>query len=165
MVTQHRWSAVLLSNGSKHHACRLCVSLGRQRLLSLCTGYPITCSRSLSAARAQQSCADISQLSPELQSQWDHKRIAYLTSSAVTSGSGHKVHWICTRCPDGYPHRWQATVVNQTNGRGCPSCSGQVVCPHNSLANQAPHLAKEWDTAKNVDLLGDYTFSSNQYAR
>lgn len=142
----------------------VCTPKHPESSFGLCTGYPTTRFHSLSTASRQQTSSDITQLSPELQSQWDHTQNAHLGSMTVTPGSGRRVHWICTQCPDGHRHRWQASVVNRTNGRGCPFCSGQALCPHNSLARKAPHLAKEWDTAKNPDSPGDYTFSSNQYA-
>ena len=74
------------------------------------------------------------------------------------------MHWICRKCPDGHLHRWEARVVKRTHGHGCPFCSGQKVCPHNSLASTAPQVAMDWDTAKNPDTPHDYTSHSKHQA-
>ena len=63
--------------------------------------------------------------------------------------SRRKVAWTCDQCPDGHPHSWSAAVQNRTNGSGCPQCSGQKVCRHNSLATRAPSVAAQWDYAAN----------------
>ena len=115
-------------------------------------------------AQQQQSSPDISQLSPELQSQWDHEQNAHLGNIIIRPQSNRKVHWICTQCPDGHPHMWQAVVQNRTNNRGCPFCSGRYVCLHNSLPRIAPLVANEWDTAKNPNTPHDYTAGSHRPA-
>ena len=112
----------------------------------------------------QQSGPDISQLHPELQSQWDHGKNAHLGSIVIKPQSNRKVHWTCRECPDGHEHRWEAVVCSRTCGRGCPFCSGRQVCPHNSLPSTAPQAAMEWDTAKNPGSPDDYTASSNYRA-
>ena len=108
-------------------------------------------------AQQQQSGPNISQLTPELQSQWDHDKNAHLGNIVIKQHSGRKVYWICRKCPDGLPHTWEAAVDQRTRSRGCPFCSGHKLCPHNSLANAAPQVAREWDTAKNPGSPHDYT--------
>ena len=44
---------------------------------------------------------------------------------------------------------WEATVLNRTYGTGCPFCSGNAICQHNTLARKAPEVAMFWDTKKN----------------
>ena len=117
------------------------------------------------SAQQQQSGPDTSQLSLALQSQWDHKKNAHLGSIVIKPHSNRKVHWICKKCPDGHPHRWEARVQDRTNSTGCPFCSGHRVCPHNSLPNTAPEVAMEWDTAKNPGSPHDYSPSSNYQAQ
>ena len=112
----------------------------------------------------QQTEPDISQLSPELQSQWDHDKNAHLGNIVIKQHSGRKVHWTCRDCPNGLPHTWEATVDNRTRGRRCPFCSGQKVCPHNSLPSTAPQVAKDWDTARNLGSPHDYTARSGHQA-
>ena len=141
--------------------------------------YPLLgCSFKLSAARCnirsthccalpaqqQQSGPDISQLSPAHQSQWDHRKNAHLGSVVIKPNSSRKIQWTCRECPDGHPHRWEATVGKRSNGRGCPFCSGHKVCPHNSLHSAAPQVAMAWDTANNTDTPRDYTSRSNHQA-
>ena len=116
------------------------------------------------SAQQQQSGPDISQLSLELQSQWDHDKNAHLGSIVIKPQSNRKVHWTCRECPDGLPHTWEAVLNNRTRGRGCPFCSGHKVCPHNSCATTAPQVALEWDTAKNPGSPHDYTACSGYRA-
>ena len=115
-------------------------------------------------ARQQQSGPDISHLSPELQSQWDHDKNAHLGSILIKPNSGRKVRWICRKCPEGHPHRWEVRVQNRTKGTGCPCCSGRKACPHNSLPSTAPQVAMDWDTAKNLGSSDDYPANSNYRA-
>ena len=121
----------------------------------LCCALPV---------QQQQSGPDISQLTPELQRQWDHDKNAHLGNIVIKHKSGRKVHWICRKCPDGFSHTWQATVDKRTKGRGCPFCSGHKVCPHNSLPGTAPQVARDWDTAKNPGSPHDYTASNRHQA-
>lgn len=79
----------------------VCTPKRAESSFGLCTGYPTTRSHSLSTASAQQFSSDITQLSPELQSQWNHSQNAHLGSRTVTPGSSHMVHWLCTQCSDG----------------------------------------------------------------
>ena len=157
------------------NACKqnLVVSLKSSRLLIVglfsskwstarCNSYS---SRSCALpAQQQQSGPDISQLSPELQSQWDHDNNAYLGNIVIKPQSGRKVHWICRKCPVGHPHMWEAVIQNRSNGRGCPFCSGRKVCPHSSLASISPLTALEWDTTKTADSPHDYTACSRHQA-
>ena len=103
-------------------------------------------------------------LTHKLQSQWDHESNADLGDIVIKPQSHRKVYWTCRKCPGGHPHTWEAEVVDRTRGRGCPFCSGQKVCPHNSCATTAPQVALEWDTAKNPGSPHDYTASSHHRA-
>ena len=96
----------------------------------------------------QQCEPDISRLSKELQQQWHPNKNAHHGNVIITPGSGHKVWWSCDQCPDGFPHVWESSVHNRTRGRGCPYCSGHLVCQHNTLARKAQHVAWYWDIAK-----------------
>ena len=115
-------------------------------------------------AQQLQSGPDISMLSPELQSQWDHDKNARLGSIVIKPQSNRKVHWICKECPGGFAHMWQASVQQRTLSRGCPFCSGNRVCPHNSLSSTAPQVAMDWNTAKNPESPHDYTARSGHRA-
>ena len=115
-------------------------------------------------AEQQQSGPEISQLSPELQSQWDHDKNADLGDIVIKAQSHRRVYWTCTQCPDRHPHKWEAAIQDRTRGQGCPFCSGQRVCRHNSLPGIAPQVAMDWDTAMNPGSPRDYTASSGHRA-
>jgi len=101
-------------------------------------------------------------LAGELQKQWHAKLNMHLGNIVIRPGSDRKVWWSCDQCPDSFPHIWQAPVKNRTYGRGCPFCSGNAVCQHNTLAKRAPDVALFWDAKKNHPLSPDQvTVSSN----
>ena len=79
----------------------------------------------------------------------------HLGNILIRPASPRKVWWSCDQCPDGLLHIWEATVKSRTSGRGCPFCSGNVVCQHNTLARKAPEVALFWDAKKNLPLTPD----------
>ncbi len=109
----------------------------------------------------QQQGPDVSLLSPKLQQQWDHAKNAHLGNVNITPHSSRKVHWICSDCPDGHLHQWEARVYNRTDNDGCPLCSGVRVCPHNSVATKAPNVAASWDSTANQGTPHDSTANSH----
>lgn len=83
---------------------------------------------------------------------WDHERnqAEGLYPHNVTLGSQKVVHWVCSRCPRGQPHRWTAKAFSRIyNGAGCPLCVGEQACPCNSLESLLPSVAAEFDVDKN----------------
>ena len=53
----------------------------------------------------------------------------------------------------------------RTHGWGCPFCSGNAVCQHNTLARKAPEVALFWDAKKNHSMSPDQvTVSSGMRA-
>jgi hypothetical protein len=84
---------------------------------------------------------------PDLVDEWHPTKNGNLTPFMVTSGSGKKVWWICSK-----GHEWDAAVYNRANGTGCPYCSGQRVGKYNNLAIKNPELAKQWHPKKNGKL-------------
>ena len=104
-------------------------------------------------------------LADKLQKQWHDKLNMHLGNALITPGSKRKVWWLCDQCPDGLPHLWEASVMNRTNGRGCPFCSGTAICQHNTLATKAPEVALFWDVRNNYPLSPDQvTVYSNMRA-
>ena len=104
-------------------------------------------------------------LADRLQKQWHDKLNMHLGNALITPGSKRKVWWLCDQCPDGLPHLWEASVMNRTNGRGCPFCSGTAICQHNTLATKAPEVALFWDVRNNYPLSPDQvTVYSNMRA-
>ena len=100
-------------------------------------------------------------LAKELQAQWHQERNMHLGNSVIRPHSHHKVWWSCDQCPDSLPHIWAATVDNRSSGTGCPFCSGTSTCQHNTLARQAPQVARFWDAKKNHPLSPDHVTISS----
>jgi len=108
---------------------------------------------------------NISLLADKLQKQWHEQLNMHLGNILIRPGSKRKVWWSCDQCPDGLPHIWEAAVSNRAYGRGCPFCSGQAVCQHNTLARKAQKVALFWDAKKNHPLSPDQvTVCSNTRA-
>ena len=82
---------------------------------------------------------------PKLASEFHFDLNGTLTPNRITAHSGLKVFW---KCPLG--HKYQATVNNRSNGKGCPYCAGKkVLIGFNDLQTLRPNLALQWDTEKN----------------
>jgi DNA-directed RNA polymerase subunit RPC12/RpoP len=84
---------------------------------------------------------------PRLAKEWHPTKNAPLTPKDVTPNSNKKAWWRCSK-----DHEWEATVNNRNHGKGCPYCSGQMVCIDNCLATVNPALAKDWHPTKNAPL-------------
>ena len=88
---------------------------------------------------------DLASQYPDLAAQWHPTRNGDLTPDQVLCGSNRRVWW---QCPQG--HQWSASVTSRTEGAGCPYCaSRQVSAGFNDLAARFPHLAQQWDRARN----------------
>ena len=84
--------------------------------------------------------------SRDLLSEWDYQKNNGIDPRTVYYGTRTKVGWVCKKC--GY--KWDASVSNRVNGKGCPACAHIVVLPgKNDLQTLYPELAKEFDVAKN----------------
>ena len=69
----------------------------------------------------------------------------------ITLGSDHRATWLCTRCPCGHPHVWEANVQSRAQrGRGCPVCTDCQPCRCNSLAVKHPDIAAQWHPTLNA---------------
>ncbi|MGA2915293.1 MAG: zinc-ribbon domain-containing protein [Sedimentisphaerales bacterium] len=90
-------------------------------------------------------------LNPTLAKEWHHKKNGSLTSKDVTTGSGRKVWWQCSR-----GHEWKTSVNNRSNGTGCPYCKSQtsqlelrILCEMRYIFGKVVHrkkiLGKECD--------------------
>lgn len=55
---------------------------------------------------------------PDLVKEWNYEKNYPLSPKDVTTGSGIKVWWNCSKCNN----IWQATIRNRTLGTGCPKC-------------------------------------------
>ena len=113
-------------------------------------------------------CAALPKLAfanPALATQWHPTENAALTPADVSVGSSRNVTWLCTECPCGHPHIWQAAVgVRARRLRsGCPFCAGKRPCVCKSLARLRPDVAIQWDYPSNAPLRpDDVTLHSNK---
>lgn len=74
-----------------------------------------------------------------------------LDLSRLTSGSGKKIWWVCSKDEK---HEWESTIDSRTGrGFGCLICSGRkIVAGINDLSTRNPALALEWNYEKNPDV-------------
>jgi len=85
-----------------------------------------------------------------LEFDFERNRRAGLDPDKITAGSKKIVHWICTKCPKGQPHLFEARPCHRMgSNRGCPYCANKKACICNSLQSLYPALAAEYDTARN----------------
>jgi hypothetical protein len=95
VAKDHRWEAQVC-NRTNEKGCPCCA--GKKVVLSNC----------------------LATTHPHLLSQWDYEKNGDISPEDVTAGSGQKIHW---KCPVAEDHRYEATVCDLTNGRGCPACA------------------------------------------
>ena len=98
---------------------------------------------------------------------WELNEEAGLDPGKLRCHSSKKAHWLCSKCPVGQPHRWQATVshvyTSMLRGTsGCPCCKGQQACKCNSLQSLFPEVAAEWDYERNKGTPAEYAAQSNK---
>ena len=98
-------------------------------------------------------------LNPVIAKEWHHEKNKDLKPKDVTVGSSKKVWWKCDKA-----HAFEATIKSRcNNNRGCPYCSGKLVCIDNCLDTVNPSIAKEWHPVKNEGLTpSDITSGSNK---
>ncbi|KAL3154723.1 hypothetical protein ABBQ38_011271 [Trebouxia sp. C0009 RCD-2024] len=123
------------------------------------------CAKCSSAARTLQPQPTFAEAQPAELAEWDHERneAEGLYPHEVTLGSNKQVHWICSCCPRGQPHRWTATPPNRiSNGSRCAVCAGQQACVCNSLETLFPSIAAECDVDKNGCAPSEVTAWSNK---
>ena len=89
----HEWQAVI---SSRHNG----------------VGCPVCSNKAV-----QAGFNDLATCNPELAKEWNYVKNGDLLPTMVTTNSGKKVWWLCSR-----GHEWQATVDHRTNSRGCPIC-------------------------------------------
>ena len=96
-----------------------------------------------------------------LLNEWNYEKNGDLKPSDVSSGSGKRVCWKCSR-----GHEWSIRIADRSNGSGCPVCSNRVVVNgYNDLQTTNPDIAAEWDYEKNKGIRPDaITCKSNKYA-
>ena len=85
-----------------------------------------------------------------LEFDYSRNQEAGLDPDKITLGSDIKVHWVCSSCPRGQPHKYMASPNSRIRRKsGCPYCGSRLACVCNSLQSLYPALAAEWDTTRN----------------
>jgi len=138
----HKWLAVVSSRGCGHRGCPTCAKnqLGK-KLLKIFVNKR----------------GSLAEKRPELAKEWLSDKNGDLKPTDVTVGSNKKVWWKCSKCGC----EWQATVIDRSQGHGCPSCIKiqrvetrvrLLVKRKGSFAEKYPELIKEWHPTKNGEL-------------
>ena len=110
------------------------------------------CPKCTQQSKGHQSQPTFAEAQPACLSEWDyeHNNAKDIYPDSTTLGSHKSVHWICSRCPRGQPHRWRAAPYARIGiGNNCPVCIGHQPCVCNSLDSLFPSLAAELDVDKN----------------
>ncbi len=102
------------------------------------------CSRHPTRKATMEDC--LATVAPWIAREWHPTKNAPLTPKDVTSRSGKKVWWMCSK-----GHEWEVQIAERADG-GCPYCSGHRACKDNCLQTLNPGLAKQWHPAKNAPL-------------
>ncbi|KAL3144775.1 hypothetical protein ABBQ38_001889 [Trebouxia sp. C0009 RCD-2024] len=123
------------------------------------------CPRCSIEGRKQNSQPTFAEAQPACLVEWDHEQneAEGFYPHNITLGSRKLVHWICSRCPRGQPHRWTARPANRiSNGTGCAVCAGQQACVCNSLESLVPSIAAEFDVDNNGFAPSEVTAGSDK---
>lgn len=97
----HEWCCRVLNRAQNHTGCPFCSGRFVSKTTSLAAVYPA------------------------IAKQWHPKRNGTLKPSQVTTSSGRKIWWKCTKGPD---HEWCCTVSQRVHCKsGCPFCAGRRV--------------------------------------
>ncbi|KAL3143779.1 hypothetical protein ABBQ32_003608 [Trebouxia sp. C0010 RCD-2024] len=110
------------------------------------------CPKCSTKHRNQNPQPTFAEARPAELAQWDFERndAEGFYAHKITLGSRKLVHWICSRCPRGQPHRWTARPNNRVRyGEGCAVCAGRQACLCNSLQSLVPSVAAELDVDRN----------------
>lgn len=84
---------------------------------------------------------------PELVEQWSSKNDR--SPDTIRMACNYKAKWICEKCQKEYESTIHNRVVNKS---GCPYCANRKVSEQNSLKNNYPDKAKQWNYDKNDGL-------------
>jgi hypothetical protein len=131
----HSWETTI-TNRTQGHGCRTC------------SYEAIGLSKSRAAVVKQGS---LSQNHPQIAKQWHPTKNEPLKASEVSSGSGRKAWWHCSK-----GHGWQASINDRTRkNTACPECVGRILNEENNLQVLYPHITVEWYSKKNKPLTPD----------
>ena len=138
------------SDSRRHWRCPKCGHSWQSRVSQRVTadsGCPV-CSRRKANPQKQPTLTE-SRHPVMVEFEYELNRIQGFDPDKITLGSGKMLYWMCTKCPQGKLHRWQASPNSRIgHGQNCPFCSSRKVCICNSLQTRFPDIAKEWDWGK-----------------
>ena len=123
------------------------------------------CPKCSHAQKVKVSQPTFAEAQPACLAEWDHEHneAEGFYPDFITLGSGKLVHWICSCCPRGQPHRWTAPPYSRVGlGRGCAVCAGHQACVCNSLRSLFPSIAAEFDVDKNGFAPSEITAQSHK---
>ena len=123
-----------------------------QAPLIRCTRKMSGCPKCSQKRKSYKSQPTFAEAQPACFAEWDYELNDDLRiyPDRIALGSGKLVHWICSCCPRGQPHRWTASPNSRIGASsGCAVCAGKQACVCNSLAALFPDAAAEFDEGKN----------------
>ena len=128
----HEWEAGIFNRLAKKTKCPYC--MGKKIL----KGYN-----------------DMASLRPELLEEWNFSKNLIVSPYEISAFTHKKVWWKCSICG----HEWQATVLNRSNGHGCPQCGNKkrgkakaTPLTGQSFADVCAMLLVDWDYEKNTEI-------------
>ncbi|KAL3143825.1 hypothetical protein ABBQ32_003652 [Trebouxia sp. C0010 RCD-2024] len=123
------------------------------------------CPKCSQASTVKHSQPTFAKAQPAELAEWDHERnnAEKMYPEHITLGSNRQVHWVCSCCPKGQPHRWTARPLDRVrNGQGCAVCASRQPCVCNSLESLFPAVAAEFDVDKNSFAPSEVTAASHK---
>lgn len=86
---------------------------------------------------------------PDIADEFHSTKNGYHTAETITCGSTLLMWWICQKCGN----EWKQGVSKRLRvGKNCYNCRKKEKDYNNSLGKNCPHLLKEWDYTKNIDI-------------
>lgn len=94
---------------------------------------------------AKSKPQSLSEVCPEIASEWDPDKNSGLHPEVVPCTSTTKAHWRCSK-----GHEWVSEVRSRARSRSqCPYCKGMRATPEYNLASELPNIAAQWNCHKN----------------
>jgi len=135
----------VLTNSTVAWKCKKCQHVWKTKLLSRL--YSKSKCPKCSIKERKTGIVGVVSDYKDVLSEWDYVKNKE-NPNKCTAGGDKKYWWKCKK-----GHSWKAVVRNRTiQKKGCPYCSGNLVCKDNCLQTLRPEIAKMWHPSKNNDL-------------
>ena len=111
-----------------------------------------------SEIKKKEIAESLASLYPDIAKEWHPIKNGSLSPENFSIHNGALIWWKCQKC--GY--EWKTSIASRTAGNGCNKCSSKIggkkhvntlLLRNGSLADKNPALCKEWNIAKNGELL------------